>query len=93
MNLMLKNLDNSTTVISAKEFKLYNPPKEDFYNYTDGEREFKITGLTSKMITKIVMNKIAGFILQQTGEDAFGGIGIYKVVNVLQKVASVKGNF
>ena len=93
MNLMLKNLDNSTTVISAKEFKLYNPPEEDFYNYTNGEIEFRIKGFTPKMITKIVMDKIAGFVLQQTCEDAFEGIGIYKVVNVLPKVASVKGNF
>lgn len=88
MNLMLKNLDNSTTVISAKEFKLYNPPEEDFYNYTNGEIEFRIKGFTSKMITKIVMDKVAGFILQQTDE----GTRIYKVVNVLPKVASVKGS-
>ena len=89
MNLMLKNLDNSTTVISAKEFKLYNPPEEDFYNYTNGEIEFRIKGFTPKMITKVVMDKVAGFILQQTNE----GTRTYKVVNVLPKVASVKGNF
>ena len=85
----LKNLDNSTTVISAKEFKLYNPPEEDFYNYTNGEIEFRIKGFTPKMITKVVMDKVAGFILQQTNE----GTRTYKVVNVLPKVASVKGNF
>lgn len=89
MNLMLKNLDNSTTIVSAKEFALFNAPQSDFYYYNDGKIEIEITGLTPKMITKIMMDNVAGFVLQQTGDSSSNS---YKVVNVLSKVASVKGS-
>lgn len=90
MNLMLKNLCGSIEVNSSQDFSLLKTSEDDSsFTYSNSEIEIIIEGITPKMVNKIMMGGIAGFVLQQTGDEMAMQ---YKVVTVLNKQASVKGS-